>query len=72
MDVEPVPTVMIGYSIDVYDLTADPELHCRLAGVYAAAGEGGYQALGRRKCPRPPPPDRRGGRASPAIAASAG
>lgn len=44
------PMATIGFSIYVYDLTTDRESHCRLADVYAAAHEPGYETLERRKC----------------------
>jgi hypothetical protein len=44
------PVTTIGYSIYVYDLSEVPNAHCRLADLYAAAGEHEYQRIERRKC----------------------
>ena len=46
------PIATVGYAIYVYDLSDDPEAHCRLAGAYGRYNEWRYQAIERARCGR--------------------
>jgi len=56
-DREPIAT--LGWSIYVYDLSDEPDVHCRLAALYTAARDTAYATAEQRRCDarRRPPED---------------